>query len=144
MPPYPQDRAATEIVRVLVADDHPLYAETLELLLALDDRIEVVARAGSGAGAVALAAALRPDIVLMDVHMPCVDGIAATRAIKALVPGVQVVMLSSSSTAEDVERALEAGACAYLTKDASGPSIVDEVVRVAGTISLVPTALGAA
>ena len=85
--PNSQDSRRTRPVRVLLADDHELYAETLELLLALDDRIEVVGRAGSGAQAIALAVGLRPDVVLMDVHMPCVDGIRATRTVKALLPG---------------------------------------------------------
>ena len=117
MPNIPDpDRAKP--VRVLLADDHELYTETLELLLALDDRVEVVGRAASGAQAIALAVGLQPDVVLMDVHMPCVDGIRATRAVKALLPGIRVVMLSSSAAVEDVERARDAGASGYLTKDA--------------------------
>ena len=128
--PNSQDRRRTTNVRVLLADDHELYAETVELLLALDDRIEIVGRAASGAQAIALAVGLRPDVVLMDVHMPCLDGITATRTVKALLPGIRVVMLSSSPAAEDVERAREAGASGYLTKDAAGPAITEEVVRV--------------
>lgn len=128
--PNLRDSRWTRPVRVLLADDHQLYAETLELLLALDDRIEVVGRASSGAQAIALAVGLRPDVILMDVHMPCVDGIRATRTVKALLPGVRVLMLSSSAAAEDVERARAAGASGYLTKDAAGPAIAEEVVRV--------------
>ena len=128
--PNPQDRCRTSLVRVLLADDHALYTETLEVLLALDDRIEVVGRAASGAQAIALAVGLRPDVVLMDVHMPCLDGITATRTITALLPGLRVVMLSSSAAAEDVERARNAGASGYLTKDAAGAEITEEVVRV--------------
>ena len=128
--PTLRDRHRTKPVRVLLADDHELYAETLELLLALDDRVEVVGRAASGAQAIALAVGLQPDVVLMDVHMPCVDGIRATRAVRALLPGTRVVMLSSSAAVEDVERARDAGASGYLTKDAAGPAIAGEVVRV--------------
>ena len=134
--PNLRDRRRTKPVRVLLADDHELYAETLELLLALDDRIEVVGRAASGAQAIALAVGLRPDVVLMDVHMPCVDGIRATRTVKALLPGVRVVMLSSSAAVEDVERARDAGASGYLTKDAAGPAIAEEVVRVLSSAGL--------
>lgn len=134
--PNSQDRRRTKLVRVLLADDHALYAETLELLLALDDRIEVVGRAGSGAQAIALAVGLRPDAILMDVHMPCLDGITATRTVKALLPGIRVVMLSSSAAAEDMERAREAGASGYLTKDAAGPAIAEEVVRVVSSARL--------
>ena len=65
----------------------------------------------------------------MDVHMPCVDGIAATRTVRDLLPGIRVVMLSSSSAVEDVERARDAGASGYLTKDAEGTAIAEEVVR---------------
>lgn len=130
VPPNPQDRRRTEPVRVLLADDHALYAETLQMLLELDDRIEVVGRAASGAEAIAFAVGLRPDVVLMDVHMPCVDGIKATRTVRALLPSIQVMMLSSSAAVEDVERARDAGASAYLTKDAAGPAIAEEVLHV--------------
>ena len=139
-----RDPHRTKPVRVLLADDHELYAETLELLLALDDRIEVVGRAASGAQAIALAVGLRPDVVLMDVHMPCVDGIRATRTVKALLPGIRVVMLSSSAAAEDVERARDAGASGYLTKDAAGPAIAGEVVRVLSSAGLSSAELCAA
>jgi DNA-binding NarL/FixJ family response regulator len=128
--PTLRDPHGLKPVRVLLADDHELYAETLELLLALDDRVEVVGRAASGAQAIALAVGLQPDVVLMDVYMPCVDGIRATRAVKALLPGIRVVMLSSSAAVEDVERARDAGASGYLTKDAAGPAVAEEVVRV--------------
>ncbi|MDX6440105.1 MAG: two-component system, NarL family, response regulator LiaR [Gaiellaceae bacterium] len=127
--PNSQDRRRTPSVRVLLADDHSLYAETLEMLLSLDDRIEVVGRAASGAEAIALTVGLRPDVVLMDVHMPCLNGITATRTLNSLLPGIRVVMLSSSAAVEDIERARDAGACAYLTKDAEGPTIAEEVVR---------------
>ena len=131
-----QDRRRTRLVRVLLADDHALYAEMLELLLACDDRIEVVGRAASGAQAIALAVGLRPDVVLMDIHMPCLDGITATRTVKTLLPGVQVVMLSSSAAVEDLERARSAGASGYLTKDAAGPAITEELVRVCSSARL--------
>jgi DNA-binding NarL/FixJ family response regulator len=128
--PMSEDPRPTTLVRVLLADDHRPYAETLEMLLELDDRIEVVGRAGSGAEAIELAVALQPDAILMDVHMPCVDGIKATRTVKALLPRVQVVMLSSSPAVEDVERSRDAGASGYLTKDAAGTAITAELARV--------------
>jgi DNA-binding NarL/FixJ family response regulator len=138
VPPVPTN------VRVLLADDHPLYAETLETLLALDDRIEVVGRAATGAEAIALTVGLQPDVVLMDVHMPCLDGITATRTITTLLPGVRVVMLSSSAAVEDLERARDAGASAYLTKDAEGLTITEEVVRACSSSRLSLTQLCAA
>lgn len=117
-------------IRVLLVDDHELYAETLDLLLSDDERIEVVGHAEDGAQAVELALRLRPDVVLMDVHMPHVDGIEATVSLRSELPDARVVMLSSSAAAEDLERACAAGASAYLTKDTDGDAIAGEVVRV--------------
>ena len=116
-------------VRVLIADDHQLYSDTLRSLLASDDRIDVVGQAADGVEAVELALRLRPDVVVMDVQMPRLDGIEAVLALLPLLPGVRVVMLSSSAAVEDVERARDAGACAYLTKDADGGTIREEVAR---------------
>ena len=130
--PTPQDtRRRAAKARVLLADDHPLFAEALQLRLELDDRIEVVARAVDGVEAVQLALLLRPDVVLMDVQMPRLDGIGATRRLRSLLPGVRVVMLTSSAAVDDVERARDAGAFAYLTKDADAATIAEEVVRQA-------------
>lgn len=130
--PTPQDtRRRASRVRVLLADDHQLFAEALQLLLELDDRIEVVGRAADGAEAVELALRFRPDVVLMDVRMPRLDGIGAARRVRSLLPGVRVVMLSSSAAVVDVERARDAGAFAFLTKDADAATIREEVVRAA-------------
>ena len=118
-------------VRVLVADDHDLFAETLVALLGGDDRIEIVGRAADGAEAVRLACEHAPDVVLMDVHMPGTDGIDATLALRVERPAVRVVMLSSSSSFEDVQRSGLAGAVGYLTKDADAAQIKAEVMRAA-------------
>jgi DNA-binding NarL/FixJ family response regulator len=128
---HAQDRRRIAPIRVLLADDHPLYAETLALVLGSDDRIEVVGRAADGVEAVELALQLRPDVVLMDVHMPRCDGIEATRTLRTGVPQIRIVMLSSSAAAEDLERAHDAGASSYLNKDADGGTIAGEVVRIA-------------
>lgn len=127
----PSPRLASLPVSVLVADDHDLFAETLVALLGDDDRIEIVGRACDGAEAVRLASAHGPDVVLMDVHMPILDGIEATRIVRAERPAVRVVMLSSSSAVEDVERSVRAGAVGYLTKDADAARIKAEVMRAA-------------
>lgn len=131
MPNLEDSRRRDSRVRVLIADDHRLYSHTLQLLLAADDRIDVVGRAADGVEAVELALRFRPDVVLMDVQMPRLDGIAAVLALRPLLPGVRVVMLSSSAAVEEVERARDAGACAHLTKDADGGAIRAEVVRAA-------------
>lgn len=130
----PVDRLRSSPVRVLVADDHDLFAETLVALLAGDDRIEVVGRAADGGEAVLLAQLHVPDVVLMDVHMPFVDGIEATVALNADVPAVRVVMLSSSPAVEDAERSRSAGAVGYLTKDAGVAQIKAEVMRAASVL----------
>jgi DNA-binding NarL/FixJ family response regulator len=124
-----KDRRRIAPIRVLLADDQPLYLETLELLLGVQDRIEIVGRAADGIEAVELALRLRPDVVLMDVHMPRCDGVEAVRRLRSDVPALPIVMLSSSSGSEDLERARDAGASAYLTKDATGPAIAAEVAR---------------
>jgi DNA-binding NarL/FixJ family response regulator len=124
-----KDRRRIAPIRVLLADDQPLYLETLELLLGVEDRIEIVGRAADGIEAVELALRLRPDVVLMDVHMPRCDGVEAVRRLRSDVPALPIVMLSSSSGSEDLERARDAGASAYLTKDATGPAIAAEVAR---------------
>jgi DNA-binding NarL/FixJ family response regulator len=127
--PHAQDNRRFR-VRVLLADDHALYAETLALVLGSDDRLEVVGQAADGLEAVELASQLQPHVVLMDVHMPRLDGVEATRRLRAHLPGVPVVMLSSSDAVEDVERARSAGAAAYLTKNSDTAAIVEDVVRV--------------
>ncbi len=91
-------------VRVLLADDDRLFADAIALVLAADDRVEVVGHACNGARAVGLALALRPDVVLMDVHMPILDGLEATRLVRRAVPGTCVVMLTLSPAARPRRR----------------------------------------
>lgn len=124
-----KDRRRIAPIRVLVADDQPLYLETLELLLGIEDRIEIVGRAADGLEAVDLALSLHPDVVLMDVHMPRCDGVEAVRRLRVDRPALPIVMLSSSTAAEDLERARAAGASSYLTKDSDGAKIVAELAR---------------
>src|SRR5436190_9305151 len=91
-------------IRVLIADDHRLFAEALEAILAVDDRVEVVGRARDGLEAVELAASLQPDVVLMDINMPVMDGIEAVRKIRAAGGGPSVLMLTGSNSRSDVDR----------------------------------------
>ncbi len=104
-------------VRVLIADDHRLFAEALEAILAADDRIELVGLAGDGEEAVRLAGEQRPDVILMDISMPLMDGIEAAKAIKADDGDVSILMLTGSNDRTDVDRARQAGAAGYVTKD---------------------------
>ncbi|HLX33352.1 MAG TPA: response regulator transcription factor [Gaiellaceae bacterium] len=119
-------------MRVLVADDHLLFTEALEAILSTDKRIEVVGRARDGGEAVALTETLQPDLVLMDVSMPVLDGIEATREIRAAGNDVSVLMLTGSNSRSDVDRAREAGASGYVTKDRIASELVEAIVEAAG------------
>jgi DNA-binding NarL/FixJ family response regulator len=123
--------AAAAPVRVLVADDHRLFAEALEAMLAGQERIECVGVAANGREALERAADLRPDVVLMDISMPVLDGIEATRRLRKAQPEVRVVMLTGSSAEQDVARSRKAGASGYLTKDAISASLVDAILEAA-------------
>ena len=119
-----------EVVRVLVVDDHALFAEALMLTLGIDDRIEVIGSASSGIEAVSLAEALRPDVVLMDVHMPSMDGIEATRRVRNVSPGSRVVMVTAARSPELAYHALAAGAERCLTKDTPAVRLIDAILDV--------------
>jgi DNA-binding NarL/FixJ family response regulator len=115
------------MIRVLIADDHVLVRSALARLLDAMDDIDVVGEAGDGDEAVAMAAQLSPDVVLMDLAMPGTDGEAATRLIREASPDMQVVVLTSLSGRDDVVSALDAGATGYLLKDATIEHLVDGV-----------------
>jgi DNA-binding NarL/FixJ family response regulator len=117
-------------VRVLVVDDQALFAEALMLTLGIDDRIEVVGSASSGVEAVSLAAALRPDVVLMDVHMPSMDGIEATRRVRNVSPGSRVVIVTAARLREIAVQALAAGAELCLTKDTPALKLIDAILDI--------------
>jgi DNA-binding NarL/FixJ family response regulator len=115
-------------VRVLIADDEPLFAEALELMLSSDERIEIVGRAADGSQAVELARRLEPDVVLMDLSMPGLDGFGATEQIAAAPGDVRVLVLTGSEDPADVARARRAGATGYLTKDQIAKELVDAIL----------------
>ena len=118
-------------VRVLIADDQLLFAEALEAVLAMDDRIEIVGRAADGSQAIELARTHRPDVVLMDLSMPVLDGFEATRTIREELSDTRVVVLSGSAAAADVARARDAGAAAYMTKDQIAQELVTAILDAA-------------
>ena len=117
-------------VRVLIADDHQLFAESLGLTLNIDDRLELVGTARNGKEAIRLAQELRPDIVLMDLDMPVMDGIEATREVRRSLPNCDVVVLTASLAVEDAHRARSAGAAAYLTKGCFMRDLIDALLEV--------------
>jgi len=104
-------------IRVLVVDDHDLFRAGLSTLLATQPDIEVVAQASGGRSGIRLADELRPDVVLMDLRMPDVEGPAATREILERSPDIRVLVLTVATDDSDVEAALEAGACGFIAKD---------------------------
>ena len=119
-------------VRVLIADDQRLFAEALEAILSTDGRIKVVGRAANGSGAVDLALEHRPDVVLMDIAMPVMDGFAATEQIREQVPDARVIILSGSNATQDVSRARAAGAAGYVTKDQIAGDLLQAILETAG------------
>jgi DNA-binding NarL/FixJ family response regulator len=117
--------------RVLIADDHRMFAEALEAILATDHRLEVAGHAGDGAEAVRLALTLRPDVTLMDIAMPIMDGLQATKQIRKQWPTACVLMLTGSNSRTDVDRAREAGAAGYVTKERIAAELIDAILEIA-------------
>ena len=121
----------TGTVRLLLADDHRMVRQSMRRSME-DAGFDVVGEAPDGQEAVRLAEELRPDVVLMDVSMPVLDGVEATRQVRAAGTGTQVVILTMHADADVVRRALQAGAVGYLTKDCSIDEVV-EAVRLAAS-----------
>jgi DNA-binding NarL/FixJ family response regulator len=118
-------------IRVLIADDHRLFAQALEAILATDDRIEIAGHARDGREAVELARSLQPNVILMDIAMPAMDGFQATRVIRKDDPAACILMLTGSNSRTDVDRARKAGAAGYVTKDRIAAELIDAIVEVA-------------
>jgi NarL family two-component system response regulator LiaR len=131
---------ATLPIRVLLADDHAIVRSGVRALLATEPDIEVISEASNGAEAVAQAEAVRPDVILMDLVMPGLSGIEATRQITANLPGTRVLVLTSFAADEDVFPAIKAGAFGYLLKDSSPEELVRAIHQVhRGEPSLEPS-----
>ncbi len=118
-------------IRVIIADDHRLFAEGVMSLLGADGRIDVAGHARDGAEAIDLVRSLEPDLVLMDISMPGMDGIEATARIKEISPATPVLFLTTSDSEDDVRRATEVGAAGYLTKEAAASELVATIVEIA-------------
>ena len=114
-------------IRLLLADDQALFREGLHTLLSLQPDFEVVGEAENGAEAVRLAALLQPDVVLMDVQMPELDGVAATRRLRVEQPNCRVILLTTFDDDEYVFEGLRAGALGYLLKDAPSARLADAI-----------------
>jgi two-component system, NarL family, response regulator LiaR len=119
-------------IHVLIADDHRMFAEALEAILATDDRLDVAGHAGDGAEAVRLALKSRPDVILMDIAMPVMDGLQATKQIRKQWPTACVLMLTGSNSRTDVDRARQAGAAGYVTKERIAAELIDAILEIGG------------
>ena len=117
--PGPDEQATGDAIRVMICDDHALFRRGLVMVLESEDGIEVVGEAEDGEQAIARVEDLAPDVVLMDVRMPRVSGIEATRAIAERMPAAKILMLTVSDEEEDLYDAIKAGATGYLLKEIS-------------------------
>ncbi len=128
-------------IRVLIVDDHPVVLEGLRTMLSTDRNIEIVGEACDGAEAVAIVEDKEPNVVLMDIRMPNMDGIQATRHIKQKSPSTAVIMLTMYDTDAYVVDAVRAGASGYLLKDATRELVVDTIRAVNSGATLIKTSL---
>ncbi|SEG79816.1 DNA-binding response regulator, NarL/FixJ family, contains REC and HTH domains [Nonomuraea solani] len=129
------------MIKLLIVDDHPVVRDGLSSMFAREPDFEVVGEAGDGAEAVRLVEALRPDVVLMDLRMPGMDGVSATRELAGLAGGVRVLVLTTYDTDSHVLPAIEAGATGYLLKDAPRDELLRAVRATArGEAVLAPSA----
>lgn len=129
-------------ITILLADDHAVVRDGLKMYLALEPDFQVIGEAADGAEAVRLARELRPDVVLMDLLMPVMDGIAATAAIRQELPATEVVALTSVLEDVSVSSAIRAGAIGYLLKDTKAPDLLRAIRgAVDGQVQLSPQAM---
>jgi DNA-binding NarL/FixJ family response regulator len=126
-----------DVIRVLIADDQALFRRGLHVVLGVEDGIEIVAEADNGEEAVARAEELAPDVVLMDVRMPRLGGIDATRRIRDLLPSTRILMLTVSDEEDDLYEAIKAGANGYLLKEISVEEVAEAVRAVVAGQSLI-------
>lgn len=127
-------------IRILIVDDHPVVRSGLKAILTSQPDFELVAKAGDGATAVALYAAHQPDVVLMDLRMPGLDGVAAITQILQADPNARILVLTTYDTDADILRALDAGATSYLLKDAPHEALFRAIQTTArGQPALAPT-----
>lgn len=130
-------------IRIVIADDHSVVRQGLRMLLTLDPELEVAGEAADGAEAVQLARELQPDVVLMDMLMPVMDGIEATSAIRRELPETEVLALTSALDDDIVVGAVRAGAIGYLLKNTDAPDVIRAIkAAAAGQVQLSPEAAG--
>ena len=119
-------------VRVLLVDDEPMFLEALRALLDRDARVEIVGAAANSSEAISLATSVHPDVALVDLRMPGMDGFDLTRALLASEPALRVLAVSGLSHESDAQQALDAGATAFLLKGGLHHEVADAIVAAAG------------
>jgi two-component system, NarL family, response regulator LiaR len=131
-------------IRVLIADDHSIVRQGLRIFLEMDPELTIVGEAEDGAAAVQQARDLQPDVVLMDLLMPIMDGVTATSAIRSSLPDTRVIALTSALEIHMVVRAVQAGAIGYLLKDTDAPKLREAIkAAAAGHVQFSPEAAAA-
>ena len=135
--------ALSKQIRVVIADDHPVVREGIIALVNFQKDMRVVSEATNGREAVEQFLLRRPDVLLLDLRMPEMDGIEATRAIRDKVPEAKIIMLSTYDSDEDIYRALQAGAKAYLLKDSPRAELLESIRGVYSGQLSIPSAIGA-
>jgi DNA-binding NarL/FixJ family response regulator len=131
------EQSGSEVIRVLIADDQALFRRGLYVVLGTEDNVEVVAEAEDGEAAIAKAEELAPDLVLMDVRMPRVNGIEAARRIREMLPSTKILMLTVSDEEDDLYEAVKAGANGYLLKEISAEEVAGAIHSVMQGQSLI-------
>ncbi len=132
-----------DVIRVVIADDHALYRQGMAVVVELDGAARVVGQASNGEEALTVCAALRPDVVLMDVRMPVVGGIEAAGRLHAADPTTRILMLTMSDDEGDLFEAIKAGASGYLLKDLPGEEVADAIRRVHDGQAIIPPGMAA-
>lgn len=127
----------------MIADDHTLVREGLSKLLSMEGRIKIVGEAENGEQAVELALKIKPDVILMDVNMPVINGIEATRTIKRLEPGIEIIALTIHDHEEYLFEMIRAGASSYVLKDISPDLLVKTILGVSSGESFIPPSMTA-
>jgi DNA-binding NarL/FixJ family response regulator len=130
-------------VRVVIADDHDLYRRGMRVVVEMEGTALVVGEASNGLDAVEVCTELVPDVVLMDVRMPRMDGIEACRRVRAAVPSARILMLTMSDDESDLFEAIKAGASGYLLKDLPGEEVAEAVRRVHDGQAILPPGMAA-
>ncbi len=139
-PPASRTTRAADVLRVLVVDDDEELRQLVRLLLEADPGVTIVAEAANGLSAIELAVAHRPDLIFMDVNMPVLDGLLATRILRSTLPEARVVVISGNREPEVEANSLAAGAIAFLAKPVSRPGLIELVrsLRATRTITVAP------